>query len=65
MRVRVDEAKCQGHTLCNIAAPEIFKLREDDGHSYVEHEVVPADMEDHVRDAVATCPEAAISLQDE
>ena len=27
-RVVVDPELCQGHTLCNMAAPEIFQLRE-------------------------------------
>ncbi len=35
MRVYVDEAICQGHTLCAMAAPEVFHLRDDDGHAYV------------------------------
>ena len=26
---------CQGHTLCNMAAPDVFQLRDEDGHAYV------------------------------
>ena len=35
MRVRVLEDVCQGHTLCAMSAPEIFDLREEDGHAVV------------------------------
>ena len=34
-RVVVDPELCQGHTLCNMAAPDIFHLRDEDGHAYV------------------------------
>ena len=64
MRVHVDPDVCQGHTLCALAAPEVFLLREEDGHSYVAQETVPAGMEEAVRKAVATCPEGAISIEE-
>jgi ferredoxin len=64
VRVRIDPDVCQGHTLCHIAAPSLFLLREEDGHSYVASEEVPAGLEDAVRRAVATCPEGAISLDE-
>jgi ferredoxin len=35
MQVHIDPDVCQGHTLCALAAPGIFLLREDDGHAYV------------------------------
>ena len=53
MRVRVDPDVCQGHTLCALAAPEIFLLREEDGHSFVVDEEVPPSMEEAVRRAAA------------
>jgi ferredoxin len=62
MKVRVDDSRCQGHTLCAMAAPELFKLRDEDGHSYVENEDVPAGLEDKARAAAATCPEQAIVI---
>lgn len=65
MKVRVDEQLCQGHTLCQIAASQVLKLRVEDGHAYVEDENVPEGMEDALRLAVASCPENAISLTDE
>ena len=63
MPVRVDDAKCQGHTLCNRVAPEIFKLRPEDGHSKVENPEVPVGLEDKVRRAAMGCPEGAIVIE--
>jgi ferredoxin len=64
MKVRVDEARCQGHTLCQIAAPQVLRLRLDDGHAYVENEAVPPALEAAVRLAAAGCPESAISFEE-
>lgn len=63
MKVSVEPGKCQGHTLCAIAAPELFKLREDDGHAYVDgNGEVPKDLEGKAYAAAATCPEQAITI---
>ncbi len=62
MLVRIDPDVCQGHTLCALAAPEIFHLGDEDGHAYVVSAEVPSDQEELVRNAVATCPEGAISV---
>jgi len=64
MRVTVDPDVCQGHTLCALAAPGVFLLREDDGHSYVAGPEVLPEVEEAVRKAAATCPEGAISLEE-
>lgn len=62
--MRVDEAKCQGHTLCNFTAPELFLLRDEDGHAYVVDEQVPSDLEDLARKAELGCPEQAIVVEE-
>ncbi len=64
MKVRVDPDKCQGHTLCAMAAPELFTLSEFDGHSTAISEDVPPEFEATARDAAATCPEQAIIISD-
>ena len=64
MKVRVDETRCQGHTLCAMTAPELFRLRDDDGHAYVEDESVPPGLRDKAIAAQATCPEQAIIIED-
>ena len=62
MRVEVDPGVCQGHTLCALAAPDVFLLGEDDGHAYVAAAEVDPAREDVVRKAAATCPEGAITI---
>lgn len=65
MKVRVDGTLCQGHTLCSISAPDVFLLRDEDGHAYVESEEVPPDRQEAVRRAAAGCPEGAIVIEDD
>jgi ferredoxin len=62
MRVRVDPDVCQGHGLCEVSAPKVFHLREEDGQSYVLSEEVSPPEEADVRLAARGCPERAISL---
>ena len=64
MRVRVLDNACQGHTLCAMAAPDVFKLREEDGHAYVESADVEVSQQDAVRRAAIGCPERAIVVED-
>ena len=62
MRVKVDADRCQGHAMCTLACPELFHLRDDDGHAYVVQEEVPAGLEENVRQAQRGCPEDAIII---
>ena len=64
MKVSVDGQRCQGHTLCSMIAPESFELDDVDGTASPVTEVVPAEQEDAVREAVHSCPEQAISVDD-
>jgi ferredoxin len=64
VRVVVDRDLCQGHTLCNMAAPEIFHLREEDGHAYVVVDVLTPEQEPLARKAELGCPERAITVED-
>jgi ferredoxin len=64
VKVRVDGERCQGHTLCKMIAPDSFELDEIDGTSSPVSEVVPPDQEDAVREAVDSCPEQAISIEE-
>lgn len=63
MRVSVDADHCQGHTMCKMAAPAVFQLDDVDGHAYVPVDEVPMEQQERVRQAVASCPERAISLE--
>lgn len=64
MKVRVDPERCQGHTLCAMAAPDAFVLSDFDGHATARFEEVPEELAQAVRDAAATCPEQAIVIWD-
>ena len=65
MRVVVNAEVCQGHTLCNMVAPDIFHLREEDGHAVVVvGGELSAEQEPLARKAELGCPERAISLEE-
>ena len=62
MKVRVESARCQGHTLCAMIAPESFELDDVDGHAHAVAEEIPEDLRDQVDEARRSCPEQAIVL---
>ena len=62
MRVVVNAELCQGHTLCNMIAPEIFALRAEDGHAYVVVDELTPEQEPLARNAELGCPERAITV---
>ena len=62
MRVSIREDLCQGHAMCFLACPEMFKLSDEDGHAAVLTEVVPPEHEFAVEQASRSCPEGAIIL---
>lgn len=64
VKARVDPDKCQGHTLCAMAAPDFFLLSDIDGHATAVAEEVPTDLESAVREAYGSCPEQAIVIWD-
>jgi ferredoxin len=62
MRVHVDPERCQGHNRCYAIAPELFDV-DDEGNAHELNDgVVPAELEEKARLAVANCPEYAISI---
>jgi ferredoxin len=63
--VKVDETRCQGHARCLAFAPDVFDF-DDEGYAFVPEESSSfADVPDHVRKAVANCPERAIVLSED
>ncbi|HUO47713.1 MAG TPA: ferredoxin [Acidimicrobiales bacterium] len=60
MRVRVDEAKCQGHARCFAVAPELFSVDDYGLSSVIGDGTVAPELEDKARLAIANCPEFAI-----
>jgi ferredoxin len=61
VKVAVDSEICAGHGNCTAICPDVFDLT-DDGYAVVITADVPAEHEDTVRDAVAQCPERAVSF---
>lgn len=61
MKVALDADVCQGHARCWEICPEVFAL-DDEGYGRTLTDEVPSGLEDKVRDAVANCPERAISV---
>ena len=60
MKVQVNHDKCEGHGKCQMAAPEVFELRDDD-LSYVRVDDVSEGFAPQVERAIRLCPRQAIS----
>lgn len=65
MKVSIDPNVCQGHTMCGIACPELFRFDSVLGNAYVLTESVPDGLAEKVRLAQAACPEGAIVITEE
>ena len=61
MRVRLEQAKCQGHAQCHAVDERLFPIDEMGYSTLEEREVLPAD-EAQTRLGVAACPEQALVL---
>ena len=62
MKIVVDWDRCTGMGMCESLAPDVFEV-DDDGSLQLHAETVPEGMEGDVREAVASCPTEALSLQ--
>ena len=64
MKVRIDEARCEGHGRCYATAPVLFEP-DDIGNGHVIGDgAVPPEVEHQARLAVANCPEQAITIEE-
>lgn len=63
MKVLIDVARCQGHGQCAGVAPRVFEVGPDDrAHLLLAPGAgVPPEDEQAVDNAIAMCPEAALS----
>jgi ferredoxin len=64
MRVVVDHDLCEGHGKCELSAPEVFALGDDD-RSHVRIEEVGDDLRQQVEQAIRLCPRQAIRWVEE
>lgn len=65
MKVVVDLALCQGHSVCLGEAPEVFDVREeDDGYPQVKVllENPPEELREKVMTAARYCPNHVITV---
>ncbi|QGU06482.1 hypothetical protein COCCU_02640 [Corynebacterium occultum] len=59
--IELDRPRCEGHGLCEEAAPALMHL-DDEGELILDKvEIGPEDL-DAARDAVRVCPVAALKL---
>ena len=61
MRAAVDDQRCRGHGVCITICPQVFTLT-DDGYAVAQAEI-PVEVEAAVSEAVASCPEQAITAE--
>jgi ferredoxin len=64
VKVKVDYDACEANAVCMGIAPEVFEVRDDDNLYLLIEGDVPADLEERVRQAVASCPKAALSVEE-
>lgn len=62
MRIVVDRNRCTGIGMCESIMPEVFEINED-GQLTQHSETVPEGQENQAREAVASCPNEALSLE--
>ncbi len=62
-RVAIDPEKCQGHGRCVLIAPTYFEV-DDTGFGRALVDQVADDDRADIEEAVLSCPELAIQLQD-
>lgn len=62
MDIELDRNVCQGHGVCQMNAPNLFRLSDEDGLAIQPENPIPAEFEDEGRAAVINCPELALKL---
>ena len=62
MKVMVDRDKCSGLGVCESITDRFFEVGAD-GDLVIKTETVPEDASDEVREAVGSCPTAALRLE--
>ena len=62
IRVSVDRGLCRGHGQCELVAPEVFEI-DDENIAVVLEDSFDDRLEPSVEDAKLRCPEAAIFIE--
>ena len=61
MKVVIDWNRCESNAYCERAAPEVFRVNDDDELEVLQ-EMPPEELRAKVEEAVQRCPKAAISI---
>jgi ferredoxin len=64
MHVEADRTKCCGFGNCVLIAPEVFDISDEDGRVVIIGQVTDDNLA-IVREAVASCPNSALSLSED
>lgn len=65
MKVSADNDRCTGHARCDHVAPEVFTLDEVGCSNIGTGRPVPAGQQELARQAVLSCPERALTIDEE
>ena len=63
MKVVVDYDLCEANALCMKAAPEIFRVEDDDTLTILV-DVIPGDLKEKAQEAARLCPRQAITYEE-
>lgn len=63
LRAVANRTACGGFGVCTELCPEVFQ-RGEDGFVTIATELVPPELEAKAREAAASCPESALSIED-
>lgn len=63
MKITVDFDLCTSNAVCMSIVPEVFEVR-DDGYLYILNEEPGEQFAERVSEAVASCPNGAISIEE-
>ncbi|MGE2688346.1 ferredoxin [Mycolicibacterium pulveris] len=62
-RVEVDLDLCQGHAMCELEAPDVFRVPKRGKVEILDPEP-PDDLRPQVEEAVTLCPTQALSIKE-
>jgi ferredoxin len=63
-RIKADLDLCQGHAMCELEAPDFFRVPKRGKVEIIDPEP-PADARDEVERAVEACPTQALFIQEQ
>lgn len=62
MRLSVDPDRCEGHGLCEAAAPGLIQLSDDVRPVLLVEGDLPAELDEQACEAASCCPVAALTI---